>query len=176
MLRGAPNPEAARIFMEFVLSMEGQKLWNYRVGTPGGPIRYALRRLPVRRDIYVPEFTQYFSDPEVRPYEEAKFFTYHESWTGPLFGPLRFIIRVMCLDSHDEQAAAWKALIEAGFPPEATARFKDLSAVDYKTVMEKIRPALRSSRRIDEVQLAKELGDHFRNQYREAAELARQNR
>lgn len=176
MLRGAPNPEAARLFIEFVLSMEGQKLWNFEVGTPGGPIRYALRRLPVRKELYAPEYREFRSDPDVEPYEEAKFFTYHEEWTTPLFGPLRFIIRVMCLDTHDEQVHAWKALIDADFPPEATARFFDLSAVNYNEALEVLRPALRSSRRIDEVQLAKKLGDHFRSQYRETVELAKQNK
>ncbi len=176
MLRGAPNREAAKIFMEFVLSIEAQKLWNFKIGTPGGPVRYALRRLPIRKELYDPQYLEFRSDPDVEPYEEAKFFTYHEEWTGPLFGPLRFIIRTMCLDTHDEQVAAWKALIDADFPPEATARFQDLTAVNYQTALEELRPILRSSRRIEEVQLAKEIGDHFRKQYREAAELARQNK
>ncbi len=176
MLRGAPNPEAAKLFIEFVLSEDAQKLWNFKVGTPGGPVRYALRRLPIRKELYAPEYQRFRSDPDVAPYEEAKFFTYHEEWTAPLFAPLRFIIRVMCLDTHDEQVAAWKALIDAGFPPEATAKFQDLEAVNYQTALESLRPVLRSSKRIEEVQLAKLLGDHFRNQYRESAELARQGK
>jgi len=176
LLRGAPSPEVAKLFIEFVLSLDGQKLWNFEVGTPGGPVKYALRRLPVRKELYSPEYRAFRSDPDVEPYEDAKYFTYHEAWTTPLFGPLRFIIRVMCLDTHDEQMEAWKALIDAGFPPEATARFYDLDAVGFDVAMEKLRPVLRSARRIDEVQLAKELGDHFRNQYRETAELARQNK
>src|SRR6185503_12301273 len=36
LLRGAPNRTAAIAFMEYSLSMEGQKLWNFRPGTPGG--------------------------------------------------------------------------------------------------------------------------------------------
>ena len=52
MFRGAPHPELAREFMEFMISQEGQKLWCYRAGTPGGPQKYALRRLPIRPDLY----------------------------------------------------------------------------------------------------------------------------
>ncbi|GEM_PF-72618 len=52
LMRGAPNREVATRFIEFVLSEDGQKLWTYRVGTPGGPEKYALRRLPIRRDFY----------------------------------------------------------------------------------------------------------------------------
>lgn len=176
MLRGAPNPETALLFIEFVLSMEGQKLWNFRVGTPGGPERYALRRLPIRKELYEPQFKEFRSDPDVDPYVEARHFTYHEAWTAPYFRAMSFIIRVMCLDPHDEQVRAWKALIEAGFPPEATATFSDLSAVDYETTRTRIRDTLRSSDRIDEVQLAKELGDHFRAQYRRTEALAKEGK
>jgi ABC-type Fe3+ transport system substrate-binding protein len=52
LLRGAPHRETARRFIEFVLGEEGQKLWCYRVGTPGGPQKYALQRFPIRRDFY----------------------------------------------------------------------------------------------------------------------------
>jgi len=176
MLRGAPNPDAARRFIDFVLSIEGQKLWNFKVGTPGGPVRYALRRMPVRKELYAPEFRQFRSDPDVMPYEEAKLFTYHPAWTGHLFTTIGFIVRVVCLDPHDELVAAWKALIAAGFPPEATARFGDLTAVGYDVARDRIRPALAATGRIAEVRLAKELGDHFRTQYREAARLAKEGR
>ncbi len=172
LLRGAPNAEVAKHFIDFVLSEEGQKLWNFKIGAPGGPERYALRRLPVRKELYDPQYTEYRSDPEVFPYEEAKLFTYHPGWTGPLFKTMSFIIRVMSLDPHDEQVSAWKALVAAGFPPRATERFADLSAVSYEIAQESIRPTLSSADRIKEVQLAKTLGDHFRKQYREAEELA----
>jgi iron(III) transport system substrate-binding protein len=52
LLRGAPHRETARRFIEFLLSEEGQKLWCYRVGAPGGPRKYALQRFPIRRDFY----------------------------------------------------------------------------------------------------------------------------
>jgi len=176
MFRGAPNPEVAKHFIDFVLSLEGQKLWNFKVGAPGGPRRYALRRLPVRKELYAPEFAEFRSDPDVFPYEEAKLFVYHPGWTGPLFKAMGFIIRVMSLDPHDEQVAAWKALIAADFPPRATERFSDLSAVSYQIASEKIRPALSSADRLQEVRLAKQLGDAFRRQYREAEELAKQGK
>jgi iron(III) transport system substrate-binding protein len=172
LLRGAPNGKAAKMFIEFVLSLEGQKLWDFKVGSPGGPIKYALRRQPVRKELYAVEFAPYRSDPEVNPYEEAKSFVYHPSWTGPLFKVISFVIRIMCLDSHDEQVDAWKALVHAGFPPKATALFSDVNTVGYRIAMEKIRPALTASDRIDEVRLARELGNRFRGQYRTAEQLA----
>ncbi len=176
LLRGAPNPEIARIFMEFVLSEQGQKLWNFKVGTPGGPARHALRRLPVRKELYAPQYAACRSDPETLPYEEAKSFTYHDAWTGSLFSALRFIMRVSCIDSHDEQAAAWQALIAADFPPEAAAAFSDVTAIDYATAKNEIRPALKGSTPLAEVQLAARLGEHFRAQYRRAEQLAREGK
>ncbi len=176
MLRGAPHPELAKTFIEFVLSTEGQKLWNFKVGAPGGPVRYALRRLPIRKELYEPQYSADRSDPAVFPYEDAKSFTYHDTWTGPLFSALRFIMRVSCIDSHDEQSAAWKALIAANFPPQATAAFLDTSKIGFLAARDTIRPALRGSTPLAEVQLARELGDHFRIQYRRAEQLAKEGK
>jgi hypothetical protein len=36
MFRGAPNPELATRFIEFVLSMEGQRLWAFKTGASDG--------------------------------------------------------------------------------------------------------------------------------------------
>ena len=108
----------------------------------------------------------------MNPYELAKTFTYHEKWSAPLFRPIAFIFRVMCIDTHDELKEAWSALIDAGFPPEASAVFANVSAVDYDAAGGRIKEAL-GPKKIKEVQLAKELADGFRAQYRRAAELAR---
>jgi ABC-type Fe3+ transport system substrate-binding protein len=176
ILRGAPNRPVAEEFLAFVLSLEGQKLWNFKVGTPGGPEKYALRRLPIRKELYVPEFASYRSDPEVQPYEEAKLFTYHPKWTSPLFRVMAFIIRVACLDLHKEQTEAWQALVAAKFPREAYRAFTNLDAVNYEMARTRLKVALDSKNRIEEVRLAKELSDHFRAQYQEAARLAKEGK
>lgn len=176
LLRGAPNRAAAEEFIAFVLSLEGQKLWNFKVGAPGGPVKYALRRLPVRKELYSPEYTQYRSDPEVLPYEEAKQFTYHAKWTAPLFRVMSFIIRVSCLDLHKEQVEAWRALIDARFPREAYRAFSNMDAVNYEIARTTLKEAIGSRNRIDEVRLAKELSDKFRAQYREAIRLAKEGK
>jgi iron(III) transport system substrate-binding protein len=171
LFRGAPNAALGREFIAFVMSPEGQKLWNWKVGTPGGPRRYALRRLPVLPALYAPEYLPLRSDPEVAPYELARGFVYHDNWTSPLFRSIAFIFRIMCIDTHEELKDAWNELQKAGFPPEAMAIFEDVSAVDYAAAG-KIRESLGGDK-IKEVQLAKTLADHFRDQYRRAAEAAR---
>lgn len=174
LLRGAPSPELARAFIAFVLSPEGQKLWNWKVGTPGGPEKYALRRLPVLPELYAPEFAPLRSDPEVDPFTWAKANPpYHPEWTGSLFRVIGFVVQTMAMDPHEELTSAWAALIEHGFPPQATALFDDVSAIDYATAMSVLKPALASAQKIDATRLAKTLGDQFRAQYKQVEALAR---
>lgn len=176
ILRGAPNPKLAKEFIEYVLSLEGQKLWNFKVGTPGGPEKYALRRMPIRNEAYSPDFTAYRSDPDADPYNDTGDFLYHPEWTLPLFKAIAFSVRVMAIDPHDELVAAWKALIKADFPPEAMETFSNIDALAYKAVVTKIVPALNSPDRLDEVRLARELSGHFREQYKKARRLAEEGR
>lgn len=173
LLRGAPNKELAVAFIEFSLSMEGQKLWNLKPGTPGGPEYFALRRLPVRKDFYeIAGIDALRSDPEEKPYAPQERLIYHPERTGWLFRELAFVIRVMCLDTQPELKRAWQALIDAGMPAEALAEFHDLSAVDYAAASGRIRSAIRSKNKVDEIRMANELGNRFRAQYLRAVALA----
>jgi len=173
LLRGAPHREAAELFIEFVLSMEGQKLWNFKVGTEGGPARFALRRIPIRRDFYAHEdWRMLCSDPASLPYAEDGALVYNAAWTGSLFREMAFAIRVMCLDTHDELVAAWREIIAAGMPADALAVLQDMSLLSYERADGEIRAALRSKNRADELRLARELGAHLRSQYARAAEVA----
>jgi len=165
MLRGAPQPELAHRFIEFVLSPEGQKLWNYRPGSEGGPRRFALRRPPIRKDFYVESNLPSMTDPEVNPYELSAGFTYHPEWTGPLFGALRFVIRGACMDPHEEQLEAWEALIAAGLPEEGVAQFEDISAISYERVVNEIAPGLKNADKVKQVTMARELAETFRSHY-----------
>jgi ABC-type Fe3+ transport system substrate-binding protein len=177
VMRGAPNAAAARAFIEYSLSMEGQKLWNFRPGTPGGTERYELRRLPIRRDFYtVKEFLPHRSDPEVNPYEADNPMIYHSAWTNGLVREMAFVIRVMCQDTHPELVAAWKEIIRAGLPADALAVLGDMSVVTYPEMNGRIRAALNSKDKVDEVRLASELAAGFRRQYAQAAEIARSAR
>jgi spermidine/putrescine-binding protein len=176
LLRGAPHRELAIAFIEFVLSDEGQKLWSFRAGTPGGPQRYTLRRLPIVPHLYAPEFDAYRADPDDRPYQEAQEFVYHRAWTGPLYGALAFVVRVMCVEPERELQQAYDALATAGFPAQATALFDDVSAVDYATVAGPVRTALQSVDPMDEARWSIRLVSGFREQYRRVTALAREGR
>ncbi|MEM7698950.1 MAG: extracellular solute-binding protein [Verrucomicrobiota bacterium] len=172
MLRGANNPELAQRFIEFVLSVDGQKIWNYRPGTPGGPTRFALRRPPVRKDLYQAPHLAHLSDRDLDPYEATADFTYRADWTGPLFSALRFVIRCTSVDVHEEQRAAWTAVVEAGLPAEALAAYEDITPISYEAVVREIEPILRGRDKVAEVALARDLSETFREHYREVIRLA----
>ncbi len=70
----------------------------------------------------------------------------------------------MCTDAHEELQEAWSALPTAQFPPQAMRTFEAVELVDYAAATGRIREALGGDK-IREVQLAKELTDHFRDQY-----------
>lgn len=130
LLRGAPHREIAVRFIEFVLSEDGQKLWTYRPGTPGGPIKYALRRIPIRRTFYPSDdpvihamhaehlrhAADNLADPQINPYALAQQFTYRPRWTAAHFGVHRDLIRAMGLNASGELQAAWRKIIDHGGP------------------------------------------------------------
>ncbi len=190
LLRGAPHPELAKRFMEYVLSEDGQKLWNYKPGTPGGPLKSALRRLPVRRDFYpdpehpsvqqrAEEHAHYTSDnlmdPAVDAYHLAKSFEYQPRWTGLHFSFFRQLVRAMCMDSGVELRAAWKAIIDAGGPeanPEAVAlleRLPDMPLpITWKTAGD-------TSAKYDAIDYMRQWTSFFRQSYTDAKAAVRRH-
>jgi len=173
IFKGAPNLELAQEFVRFLYTKEGQMLWNARPGEKMGPRHRALRRLPIRRDLYEEPYLSRMIDAEVMPYETSEEFVYEYALTGSHFNPLRLIIRVMCIDSHQEMKAAWSALIEAGFPQEATEKFFDVSPIGYRDTLEKIKVTTKSKDNIAIMRMKNELGRHFRENYRAAEKLAK---
>ncbi|MDB6134855.1 MAG: iron transporter substrate-binding protein [Verrucomicrobiales bacterium] len=173
MFRGAPNPELATRFIEFNLSMEGQRLWAYKKGAPGGPRQTSLRRLPVRRDYYVPANLAHASDPDILPFTDGTALIYDASLTGSSFTAIRLVIRAMCIDTHDELKEAWAALIENRFPPQATAALGNFDMVNRANVTGTLTTTLRQGDKLVAAELSRNLAQQFRQQYGHAADLAR---
>ena len=155
------------------MSLEGQKIWSFRPGAPGGPRQFALRRLPVRRDFYQhAEFKALCTDPDDNPYDVTDQLIYRPAWTGGVFREMSFVIRVMAMDTHDELVRAWRAIIAAGMPADALAVLQDMSAVDFAATTGRIKQALSAKDKTEELKLSRELGDAFRAQYKKAELLA----
>jgi iron(III) transport system substrate-binding protein len=184
LLRGAPNREVAVRFIRFALSEEGQRLWNYRPGTPGGPEKFALRRLPIRRDFYpsddpgiqaahlahLPQCSDNLADPSIDAYRLAEHFTYTGRWTGRHFGIQRHLIRAMALDAGDELRAAWAAIQNAGGPEKNPRAMEALLAMppglDWHTALDSRYGAE------NQMTFMREWILFFREQYRLARTLA----
>ncbi len=179
ILRGAPNRKTAEEFVDFLLSADGQKLWNYRVGTPGGPRKYSLRRPPVRKDMYRAEHLQYFADPGYNPYEAGAGFTYRPQWTSPYFNLIRTLIKCIALDVQPELAAAWRAITEAGGPekvPEAMEEFNKLPfSYDEAGAAAALLRVSGSHTVLDVAAICRRWSANAAAHYRRAAELARQH-
>jgi len=175
VLKGAPDPEMAQAFVEFLLTEKGQLLWNAKPGSPIGTKHHALRRMPIRRDVYTPENIQHFTDPE-NPYETTGGFVYKRELTGKGFKAIQFVIRVICLDAHEEIKEAWVKLAEAAMPERANKVFSDTTLVSYQNTMGGIREQLKDGSKVETARLAVRLGKFFRKNYKLAGELAEEGK
>ena len=172
VLKGAEHMEVAQSFVEFCMSREAQILWFGKPGTPGGPKERALHRTPIRRDLYTPAILANTTMPGILPYEDPGNFTYQAELTGKSFNTLRQLVKVMCIDSHEEMKSAWKAMHEAGMPPEALAVFSDVSIMPYSKGG-KGDPGFDGSDALKTAEHAARIGEWFRANYRKAELLAK---
>ena len=138
ILRGGPNPEIARRFVEFCMSEEAQTLWQFPVrGSQGvsgasagqddggpalGPEQFVLRRMPIRRSVYRPELFAKFVD-KTNLFEIAS--------TVPVKGWRDGMIVMMGsfgIDSSEQIQDAWRALRAArrdsAFPKDTLAKME----------------------------------------------------
>lgn len=124
ILRGGPDPELALRFVRFVLSEEGQALWQFparsspdSAGNPTGPDgramgpeRHELRRMPIRRSMYS-KFFDRFRDP-VDPFESATEVE-NPGWrTG-----VQMMMGAFGIDTAQDCRRAWDAIARAEADP-----------------------------------------------------------
>jgi ABC-type Fe3+ transport system substrate-binding protein len=185
LLRGAPHRETAVRFIEFVLSEEGQKLWTYRPGTPGGPLKFALRRVPIRRTFFPSDnpamqraheehlrhAADNLADPLINPYELARTFIYRPRWTGQHFGIQRDIVRAMCLNASTELQAAWTAIAAHNDPAQRAAALEQLARLPDQPEPLNWRSALRLGKPGDRLDTLRDWTLFYRTSYGKALEM-----
>jgi len=123
VLKGAPHPELAAAFVEFVLTEPGQKLWCLKRGAPGGPKAFQLDRLPV-----IPGLAARFgNDASVLydPYTWKGSFVYDSAKGALRWTILNDLLGATMIDTHGELATAWKMV--APLSPDSS-RFAALTA------------------------------------------------
>lgn len=169
IFRGSQQPELAQAFVEFVLSPEGQRLWQAPAGSLGGPRWHELHRPPVRRDAY--SSGSLGDAARVSPYVRTDHLVYRPELTAGAFGTLRKAIKAMCIDCHEELTATWAVIVEAGMPPDAIAALGDVSALPYREGG-KGDPELDNPDPVLSARRASELTATFRENYRRARQIA----
>jgi len=99
--------ELALHFVEFLLSPQGQRLWILKPGYPDGPRFRALRRPPIRRDVYG-DRTGWADD--VNPFEEAGGFNQRGEWMST-FTDTRMIWAAAWVDGRDSLQKAYRRIL-----------------------------------------------------------------
>ena len=102
VLTGAPHPELARRFVAFVLSRDGQRLWQFPPGTEGGPRRFALRRLPAHRGLLDAERDRFVD--RVDPWAVAGDAPVTQPGVRPLVAP---VFAAFAVDNRELLRQAW---------------------------------------------------------------------
>jgi iron(III) transport system substrate-binding protein len=118
ILRGAPSQRRAAAagksfreglanqFVIWLLGREAQGLWQRKAGVPGGPAKFELRRLPIRRDMYGDAAETAAWTDHVDPFRIAKPFPPEVPSFLTMVAPLS---HAMAIDIHDDLSAAWRA-------------------------------------------------------------------
>ncbi len=123
ILKGAPNLELAKAFVEFTLSKEGQKLWMLPVGAEGGPKKYLLGRMSVIPSLYEELGGQ--SVVPVNPFKMKSVLTYNSTLGSLRYVLVNDLLGAMIIDTHADLVSVWgeiiginKTLTEAGVTSE----------------------------------------------------------
>ncbi len=168
LVKGAPHHELAIRFIEFVLSEQGQRLWNLKPGTPGGPRETALRRLPIMPSVYGDNAN--FTD-KVNPYQQAAAFNTSTARKGtfPILGEL---IEFSCMDLLDELRATRQAILASTKAAELDARLARFP-FDQKEALARGK-RWKEAPPGEKLKLQREWTREFREEYRKLREEAGQ--
>jgi len=111
ILKNAPHLDLAKIFVKYVLSKDGQKMWMLPAGKyPDGPKEITLGRMAV-----IPELYSELADRTivpVNPFEMKSVLEYDSSKGGKRWSVVNDLFGALIIDTHDDLVAAWKKLIE----------------------------------------------------------------
>ena len=114
LVRGSRRKELARLFVEFALSSEGQRLLYQPAGAHGQ--KHALYRMPVVRALYLDP-----NAPKPDPYQFPASFEFSSDKGSRRWATLNDLMGVWLIDAHADLRAAWKRVIDAGCPPDLVA-------------------------------------------------------
>ncbi|HSE86872.1 MAG TPA: extracellular solute-binding protein [Candidatus Binatia bacterium] len=112
ILRGTPNPEVARAFIRFVMSVAGQKLWLMAKGSQGGPQKYQLNRFSVIPSLY--ETDQQNIAVKLNPFSLQSDFAFDAKKGSDRWAIVNDLIGALIIDQKQLLNQAWKAALAGG--------------------------------------------------------------
>jgi spermidine/putrescine-binding protein len=105
ILKGAKNIDAAKDFIRFVMSPEGQRLWLYKKGVPGGPKEFSLNKMCVLPELY--KSFEKKSNVLINPFKKKVGFSYDFDKGAVRWNLVNDMVGALIIDTHDGLAAAW---------------------------------------------------------------------
>lgn len=105
ILRGAPNRKVAERFVDYVLSVEGQKLLVLPKGVPGGPRSASLGRMSVNTETY--KETEGKRIYPTNPFAEKGFIRLDVEKAAKLQRVFNDLTGALLVDNHHELKKAW---------------------------------------------------------------------
>jgi ABC-type Fe3+ transport system substrate-binding protein len=172
ILRGAPNEKVAKLFLEYILGEEGQKVMTFRVGTPGGPIRDELYRPSVNLKVYAEAYAPYrtFEGDQFEAIASAAL-SIHPEYTAPVYNALKWTVKFALMVPHRELVEAWGAILAArsegrGEDADRALRIlEDFSGFCYDEVPATLAAVLAPSRPSEALAVQRKIVERFRGQY-----------
>lgn len=121
MLKGAPNPAAARAFIRYTLSPRAQRIWMYRAGVKGGPKKFSLNKMSVLPEVY--KGVKGKTVIETNPFKDTRGFSYDFKKDSARWSVLNDLIGAFVIDTHADLAKAWKRVAKRKNPAAALGAF-----------------------------------------------------
>lgn len=112
ILKGAPNRKAAERFVDFVLSVEGQKLLLLPKGAPGGPRQASLGRMAINTKAY--EETEKSRIYKINPFTQKGFIKLDLERAAKLQRVFNDLAGAMLVDTHDDLKKGWAKITKGG--------------------------------------------------------------
>lgn len=172
ILKGAPNMSVAKLFLEFVLSKQAQKLWMLRDSDPEGPKwTGGLNRASV-----LPKLYDEMGDRSVvtNPFAlDAAPFPYDADKGSTRWDIVNDLFGILIIDSHKELVDAWKTIANSQDSEKSTEAIVELVKMP---ITEDEAMSMATSDWNDQVyrnEKIKEWGQFAQQKYQKAKELVK---
>jgi len=111
ILKGAPNLDLAKTFVDYVLSPTGQKLLMLPTGVPGGPTTKVLGRMSILPSLYTQLGNQ--TIVPLNPFTVKAMTNYNATKGSLRYSLVNDLIGSMIIDSKDKITSVWGEIISA---------------------------------------------------------------